>query len=125
MLRHKVLKKTCLNVFISTYYTFFLLLLLLLNTGAREPKKKQKCVYCLSRLCFEPLPFHLSRSVPSSLASRVRAKGELIKGGKVEHKSLRSIFSGTLTQRKGYTRTNDNTIYIKTLTHINVRPAWL
>lgn len=67
----------------------------------------------------------LSPSTPSSLANKSESEGWINKGGKVEHNSPRSVFSGTLTQRKGSTRTNDNTIYIKTLTHINVRPVWL
>lgn len=114
---------TCINVFISTK-----------NTSAREPNKRVFTVclgsalnlFCLSCLfLLRPPSLSLSPSTPSSLANKSESEGWINKGGKVEHNSPRSVFSGTLTQRKGSTRTNDNTIYIKTLTHINVRPVWL
>lgn len=69
---------------------------------------------CLPLFLLHPLSlsFH-----PVHSGKQSGSEGWINKGVKVEHNSLRSAFSGTLTQRNTQTHAHANTIYIKTLTH--------
>lgn len=100
--------------------------------NARARKTTKKGVYCLSRLSLELIHFHLfvlPLSIPSILANRVGAKGELITEWKWSTTPRGPPFLGrSHREREAHTYThtqNDNAIYIKSVTQTHKWKAYM